>query len=353
MSLFGYTRNKFRFDWCMSDGYPQSIDGSVTPSNFVAFGTFISGGGSTMGCKLAGFNHLGGVEIDPKTCECYRENHNPELLYNMDIRDFNELAKLRDDSIPSKLFDFGIDLFECSPPCTTFSMAGNREKTFGKLKKFKEGNKLQTLDDLLFVGAETIGILKPKTFVLENVKGLTMRHGRAHFDKCVSILSDAGYDTYSYVLDGSKMGLPQMRERLFIVGRHRDIGDLHDINLNYSEKQVPFGEISDSTDTECALSEVYQEYWKAAGFRESVGKFEAVRKLSPDHVAYTMTASNPSMHPYYMREINLNEMIKMSSFPRDFKFLNHKPNFYMGMCVAPLMMANIAYQVRVQWLERI
>lgn len=91
MSLFGYTRNKFRYDWCMSDGYPQSIDGSVTPSNFVAFGTFISGGGSTMGCKLAGFNHLGGVEIDPKTCECYRENHNPELLYNMDIRDFKFL----------------------------------------------------------------------------------------------------------------------------------------------------------------------------------------------------------------------------------------------------------------------
>jgi site-specific DNA-cytosine methylase len=45
------------------------------------FGTFICGGGSTMGYKLAGFNHLGGVEIDVKVADVYKENHKPKTYW--------------------------------------------------------------------------------------------------------------------------------------------------------------------------------------------------------------------------------------------------------------------------------
>ncbi len=63
-------------DWTKKD-YPQ-------PSNLTAFGTFVCGGGSTMGYKLAGFKHLGGVEIDKRMAELYQHNHSPKYLYTED-----------------------------------------------------------------------------------------------------------------------------------------------------------------------------------------------------------------------------------------------------------------------------
>ncbi|MDO4763819.1 MAG: DNA cytosine methyltransferase, partial [Flavobacteriaceae bacterium] len=97
-----------------------------------------------MGYKLAGFNHLGGVEIDPRMAEIYKKNHAPKYFYLEDIRDFNE----RED-LPKELYE--LDILNGSPPCTTFSMAGKREKGWGVEKHFNEGQKKQTLDDLVFV----------------------------------------------------------------------------------------------------------------------------------------------------------------------------------------------------------
>ena len=134
-------------------------------NNYNVFGTFICGGGSTMGYKLAGFNHLGGVEIDPPIADVYKTNHNPKYLYLQDIRDFNK----RND-LPIELYS--LDILDGSPPCSTFSMAGSREKGWGKEKVFREGQTMQTLDDLVFVYCDTIIKLQPKVFLLENVKGI-------------------------------------------------------------------------------------------------------------------------------------------------------------------------------------
>ena len=95
-----------------------------------------------MGYKLAGFEHLGGVEIDPPIADVYRTNHKPLHLYNEDIRVFNSR-----ENLPSELY--GLDILDGSPPCSSFSMAGSREKAWGKEKQFREGQAMQTLDDLL------------------------------------------------------------------------------------------------------------------------------------------------------------------------------------------------------------
>lgn len=75
-----------------------------------------------MGYKLAGFQHLGGVEIDPKMAKIYQANHKPEYFYLEDIRDFNK----RND-LPEELYN--LDILDGSPPCSTFSMSGKREET--------------------------------------------------------------------------------------------------------------------------------------------------------------------------------------------------------------------------------
>lgn len=121
--------------WSMRGGYPPK-------NGLKVFSCFACGGGSTMGYKLAGCEVLGCCEIDPRMNKVYVKNHNPKYNYLMDIRDFNKL-----DDLPEELYH--LDILDGSPPCSTFSMAGQREKAWGVEKRFKEGQKLQTLDDLL------------------------------------------------------------------------------------------------------------------------------------------------------------------------------------------------------------
>lgn len=138
--------HKFPYKWNLADGYPAQ---GIEYHGKKVFGTFVCGGGSTMGYKLAGYHHLGGVEIDPKIAAVYRANHKPEHFYLEDIRLFNERADL-----PACLYD--LDLLDGSPPCSSFSMAGNREKDWGKKKQFAEGQAHQRLDDLVFEYVRTI-----------------------------------------------------------------------------------------------------------------------------------------------------------------------------------------------------
>jgi site-specific DNA-cytosine methylase len=72
----------FPYKWYLKDGYPSK---NIEPNKYNVFGTFICGGGSTMGYKLAGFNHFGGVEIDNQVADVYKTNHNPEYLIGMSV----------------------------------------------------------------------------------------------------------------------------------------------------------------------------------------------------------------------------------------------------------------------------
>lgn len=115
-----------------------------------------------MGYKLVGFHHLGGVEMDKKMASIYLKNHRPDHFYVEDIRIFNQ----RND-LPKELYC--LDILDGSPPCSTFSMSGNREADRGKEKVFREGQQKQVLDELVFVFCDTVAKLQPKVVIMENV----------------------------------------------------------------------------------------------------------------------------------------------------------------------------------------
>ena len=96
MIKYEFNDHRFPYKWNLANGYPAK---GIQPNGLKVFGTFICGGGSTMGYKLAGFNHLGGVEIDPQVADIYKTNHNPKYLYNQDIREFNKLIDLPDELV--------------------------------------------------------------------------------------------------------------------------------------------------------------------------------------------------------------------------------------------------------------
>lgn len=207
-----------------------------------------------MGYKLAGYDHLGGVEIDPKIAEIYRTNHHPKHLYVEDLRLFNQ----RED-LPEELYN--LDVLDGSPPCSTFSMAGSREKAWGKEKRFAEGQQLQTLDDLVFVYCDTIRKLHPKTFILENVKGLALGNAQSYLKRIVKKLDGYGYVCQVFIFNAASMGVPQRRERTFVIGHRKDL-DLPKLRMEFDEPPILFKEIQDKTDMTRNLSELDAALWE-------------------------------------------------------------------------------------------
>lgn len=197
--------------WSFKD-YPKEKNG------LKVFSCFACGGGSTMGYKLAGCEVLGCCEIDPKMNEVYIKNHNPKYNFLMDIREFN---KIPNEELPPELFN--LDILDGSPPCTTFSMAGEREKSWGKKKKFREGQAEQTLDDLSFVFIETVAKLKPKCVIMENVEGLIKGEAWSYVQEIYKQLNDNGYEVGHWLLKGELMGVPQTRHRVFFIALRNDI----------------------------------------------------------------------------------------------------------------------------------
>lgn len=204
------------------------------------FSCFACGGGSTMGYKLAGCEVLGCVEIDPKINEIYIKNHHPKYNFLMDLRDFN---KIPNKGLPDELFD--LDILDGSPPCTTFSMAGEREDGWGKKKKFREGQKEQTLDDLSFVFIETVAKLRPKVVIMENVEGLILGAAWTYVQRIYKEFSSAGYMVHHWLLKGEYMGVPQTRHRVFFVATRNDLAiNPGDIDMGFNYRRIPYGEIS-------------------------------------------------------------------------------------------------------------
>lgn len=194
-----------------------------------------------MGYKLAGCKVLGCCEIDPAMNAVYVKNHHPKYNYLMDIRKFNEIPR---EELPEELLD--LDILDASPPCTTFSMSGEREESWGKKKKFREGQAEQTLDDLSFVTVDTVAKLRPRVLIMENVEGILLGEAFEYVRKIYKQLKEIGYKCRHWLLKGETMGVPQKRHRVFFVAVREDISfDMDDIDLNFNYEPVTYGQIKE------------------------------------------------------------------------------------------------------------
>jgi DNA (cytosine-5)-methyltransferase 1 len=334
-------KHKFPYKWNLKDGYPAT---GIEPNNLNIFGTFICGGGSTMGYKLAGFNHLGGVEIDQKVAEVYRINHQPKYLYVEDIREF-----VKRNDLPADLYQ--LDILDGSPPCSSFSMAGNREKDWGKEKVFREGQTMQTLDDLFFDYIALAKKLQPKVVIAENVTGLIQGNAKSYVKKIKAGFEDAGYKVQLFLLNAASMGVPQKRERVFFICQRKDL-NLPKLKLEFSFEQIPFIYITDDNDNSVKITETYSKYWDLAKEGESVGKFMTKKKVNSKEPIGTITANvTDAWHYKYKRPLNKIELCQCGTYPLDYDFQDVEPKYLIGMSVPPVMTAQIAHQIYLQWFK--
>lgn len=343
---------KLQFEWYIKNGYPFK---GMEPHRLKVFGTFICGGGSSMGYKLAGYDHLGGVELDQQVSRVYNRNHSPKYLYTEDIRLFNE----RED-LPNELYN--LDILDGSPPCSTFSMAGERENAWGKKKRFKEGQAMQRLDDLVFIYIDTICKLRPKVAILENVKGIIQGNARAYSKEIVKRVQKIGYDVQVFLLNSASMGIPQKRERVFFICRRKDLC-FPKLRLSFNETPILFREIMDKNDLSDNLTEYQRMLWNNKrksdkSFGDVIDRLE--KRLSmfsnpiihSDDLAPTLT-SGAGVNALYdiPRSLNKREMCLIGSYPLDYDFADIKPEYLIGMSVPPVVTARISYEIYKQWFQ--
>jgi len=354
-------KHKFPYNWNLKDAKFTKDKGKV-------FSCFACGGGSTMGYKLAGFDVIGHNDIDKKMIEVYKENHNPKYSFLESITTF---AKRKD--LPKDLYN--LDIFDGSPPCSSFSMAGNREKDWGKEKVFREGQAEQVLDTLFFDFIDLAKELKPKVVVAENVKGLLMGEAKAYVRKIYEEFDKAGYYCQHFLLDASKMGVPQKRERVFFICLRKDLAgqflsftdmftELPTIEMNFNEIEIPFREIYQKNNNERLLTGKALELWNDRietdidldnlSTRNGRPNFMFNHKfLKLNKVCNTITSSDNCCLYEEPRYRSKKELCNSGSYPLDYNFLNLKPEYLIGMSVPPIMTAQIASNIYNQWLSKI
>lgn len=322
--------------WSMAIDYPKEKNG------LKVFSCFACGGGSTMGYKLAGCEVLGCCEIDPRMNKVYVENHHPKYNYLMDIRDFNEK-----EDLPKELYN--LDILDGSPPCSTFSIAGQREDAWGVKKKFREGQKEQTLDDLLFVFIDTVAKLKPKVAIMENVEGLMLGNAWSYVQKIYKKFHDIGYKVKHWLLKGEQMGVPQTRHRVFFIATRLDF-DLNKIDMAFDYEPVLFKECKSGIGK--PVSKSVENLIKNATFDDrclaDVNKrlFNKGSRFNEMIVWENQIAPTIHTHGFYrgddIQKFTVEDYRNCQTFPQDYNFLTEVASYICGMSVPPIMMKRIA-----------
>ena len=158
-------------------------------------------GGFRLGMEAAGHECIGFCEIDKFARTSYKAIHDTKGEIEL-----HDITRVTDDEVRAI---GAVDVICGGFPCQAFSIAGAR-------RGFED-----TRGTLFFEIARFASILKPKYLFLENVKGL-LNHDKGNtFETILSALDELGYDVEWQVLNSKNFGVPQNRERVFIVGHLR------------------------------------------------------------------------------------------------------------------------------------
>ncbi|HEY3876475.1 MAG TPA: DNA cytosine methyltransferase [Candidatus Kapabacteria bacterium] len=317
---------------------------------FTVISIFSGCGGSSLGYRTAGGKVLLAVEWDDNAAETYRLNFPDTPIYHGDI------GKLSVEEILERtgLQPQELDLFDGSPPCQGFSLAGRRSMRDDRNQLFREYVRL-------------LRGLQPKVFVMENVAGMVRGNMRFIFTEILKELQASGYKVKARVMNAKFFGVPQSRERIIFIGVRTDLGILPShpvgsakvISAASSLKDVSFD--PDEHAMLLAAGKKYAAYasWpllKPGGKRTDLGVKNGYScvKVFPDRPCPTVTKNDGNltmhglMHWSEQRRFTVAEYKRFQSFPDSFRFAGSYKDAVqrIGNSVPPLFMQRIAEHIR-------
>ena len=163
---------------------------------------FSGAGGLSLGFEMAGFNNVFSVEYDKKIAESYKKNF---PTHNLLVKDIQEIT---DDEIITLQHNQEVDVVIGGPPCQGFSLAGRIGRSFVEDKR----------NYLLKEFVRVVKIIDPPMFVMENVARILSHNKGETIKELTNEFKKIGYNVQYKVLQAADYGVPQKRQRIFIVG---------------------------------------------------------------------------------------------------------------------------------------
>lgn len=177
-------------------------------------------GGFRLGMESARHECIGFCEIDKFARASYKAIHDTKGEIEL-----HDITTVSDDTIRGI---GSVDIICGGFPCQAFSIAGNR-------RGFED-----TRGTLFFGIARFASILRPKYLFLENVKGLLNHENGVTFETIISTLDELGYNVEWQVLNSKNFGVPQNRERVFIIGHSRKRGTRRVFPIGRANRKFDF-----------------------------------------------------------------------------------------------------------------
>jgi DNA (cytosine-5)-methyltransferase 1 len=275
-----------------------------------------------------GFEQTGRVlnvfsaEIDKYACKTYEENFgdNP----------YCDVTKINPQDIPN------FDILLAGFPCQAFSIAGKR------------GGFNDTRGTLFFDVARIIKEKRPQAFLLENVKGLTNHDRGRTFETILNVLDELNYKTYWKIINSKDFGVPQNRERIYIIGFDKEKFEEEKINFTFPKPIKECKKIKDILEKEEVsnkyyLSQKYLDTLKAHKERhKNKGNGFGFEILDPEGIANAIvvggmgrernliidkkltdftpkTNKEGGINKDFVRTLTPREWARLQGFPEDFK----------------------------------
>lgn len=314
---------------------------------------FTGAGGLDIGFKEVGFNCVFASDIMPQAEATFNFNY-PEIPFiRKDIRLFSN------DEIVNLIGNKSIDVIIGGPPCQGFSNMGNKNSADPRNYLFESYVKI-------------VDAIQPKCFLFENVKGfLTMFEGR-FFDKVINSFLEIGYSLYYSIIDTSKYGVPQKRERVIIFGTkisrpfkfpkpdknsfgkinsYSNVGEAITDLIN-NEKEIPNHIILNHNETVVRRYALIPEGGKLPKpehlpeeiRRKNFGN--TYTRLHRNEVSSTIVPGNNALpvHPILNRSLTPREAARIQTFPDNFIFQGDRRSqcILVGNAVPPLLAAKLA-----------
>ena len=330
----------------------------VEPNGYVAASTFSGGGGMCLGVKRAGFDVAYASEFVPSARATYAANFG----FEPDGRDIREVRGEEIlEAVYAKTGRTELDYLEGSPPCSSYSTAGKREKGWGETKVYSDGIKQRT-DDLFEEFVRIIDEARPRVVSAENVPGLAIGESRLVLDAILGDLRALGYRSEFAILESDAFHVPTIRERLFIVAVREDLGvapnfptpsrgrrpTIDDVLAAYQEN-----DLEDLAKARLDGKAIDDEYRKLRPGGKSERYFSLVRPRG-DRPCPTITKEAGNVgaaavcHPHEPRKFTPRESAVLSSFPVDYELVGtfRQRTERIGRAVPPLLAYAVAKTVR-------
>ncbi|MBX9138665.1 MULTISPECIES: DNA cytosine methyltransferase [unclassified Clostridium] len=358
----------------------------------IAISFFAGAGGLDIGIHEAGFDVKLSVELEPKYCVTLKQNNPTFNVVNGDIMEYSKEKIYHDANLKH---DEEVDLIFGGSPCQSFSTAGKR-------KAFSDERGMAMLKFI-----ELIEEVKPKAFLLENVKGLLsapLKHrplnergkdfpplekeeqtGSA-LEYLLNQVKD--YDVKYKVVNSAEYGVPQKRERVIFVGIRKDLnkvytfpeithgkdtanpfntvgdvikelGDIEHNYVKYSEerlkymKLIPLGGGNWRDLDESIVEKAMGGAYKSGGGKTGYFRRIKANEPSPTLLTSPIQKSTNIGHPYEDRPLSIEEYIAIQGFPKGYKINGTINDQYtqIGNAV-PVKVAKILGSKLIEVLEK-